>query len=245
MSIKTKTGHFYGVGVGPGDPELLTLKAWRLIQQADVISFITNDSGLSQSRSIAAQALESLDTVPIEIPLVMPMSNDRSQANKIYDQAAAEIKAQLDQGLDVVFLCEGDPLFFGSCSYLLERLSVAGKYALEVVPGVPAMQAAAAKLLQPLTQLKDSMAVVSGRQDENFLFEALTTHDTVVIMKAGQARSKILSAITRAGRLQQSSYLENVGRENEWICQDISQLTHEPGPYFSIFIVTRVGQGVD
>ena len=108
------TANFFGVGVGPGDPELITLKAARLIQQADVISYIANEKGQSQAKSIASSVLSQVDKPQDEIPVIIPMSDDRTVANKSYDQAAINIKSALIAGKSVVFICEGDPLFFGS-----------------------------------------------------------------------------------------------------------------------------------
>lgn len=116
------SGTFYGVGVGPGDPELLTLKALKLIQQADVIGYLVNEEGTSHARHIAREALSFGSRSRLEIPVVMPMNKDRSFANAVYDEAADTIARQLASGRSVVFLCEGDPLFYGSLSYLLERL---------------------------------------------------------------------------------------------------------------------------
>jgi len=130
---------FTGVGVGPGDPDLLTLKAYRLITQADVVCYIVNKSKVSQARSIAVQALRDAKSGQREMPIYMPMLSDRTQLNPIYDVAARDIKHALDDGYSVVFLCEGDPLFFGSFSYLLERLQ--SGYSCRVVPGITSIQA--------------------------------------------------------------------------------------------------------
>ena len=122
LETSQKTGRFIGVGVGPGDPELITLKALRLIQRASVVSYLANDEGGSQAKTIASEAFAGVTHAQNEIAIVMPMSTDRSLANEAYDNGAKAIANELSQGKDVVFLCEGDPLFFGSFAYLLERL---------------------------------------------------------------------------------------------------------------------------
>lgn len=228
-------GTFYGVGVGPGDPELLTLKAFRLIQESHVVSYLSNVAGSSQARTIAEGALDSGSELPLEIPIVMQMSNDRELANQAYDQGAAAIKKQLDAGLDVVFLCEGDPLFFGSFAYLLERLQ--GEYRCQVIPGISSVNAAASSLVEPLTLLKESFAVVSGRHSDQQIKQALESHDSVVIMKAGRARPRILALLEQCGRSQDARYLEYIGREQEFIEVDIKRLPAQAGPYFSLFVV--------
>ena len=133
------TARFIGVGVGPGDPELITLKAARLIREADVVGYIANTRGESQARSIAADVLAEAKAGQGELPVLMPMLEKRDLANQVYDEAAQAIRAALEANQQVVFLCEGDPLFFGSFAYLLIRLEQ--DYACEVVPGISSVNA--------------------------------------------------------------------------------------------------------
>ena len=230
-------GIFYGVGVGPGDPELLTLKAHRLIQEADVISYIGIRGGRSQARRIAEASIESAPQAPDEIAVPMPMSKDRSLANQAYDSAAEQIRAALDHGKNVVFLCEGDPLFFGSFAYLLDRLE--NDYTCQVVPGISSVHSASAALLTPLTILKESFAVISGRHSDGHIRDTLINHDTVVIMKAGSSRPRLLKIIEETGRTTDARYLEYISRKQEKIVTDIRQLDETEGPYFSVFVVIR------
>jgi len=230
-------GTFYGVGVGPGDPELLTLKAHRLIHQADVISYIGIRGGRSQARGITEASIESAPQAPQEIAVPMPMSKDRSLANQAYDTAAEQIRSVLDAGKNVVFLCEGDPLFFGSFAYLLDRLE--NDYPCEVVPGISSVHSASAALLMPLTILKESFAVISGRHSDEHIRDTLINHDTVVIMKAGSSRPRLLKILEETGRSSDAKYLEYISREQEKIVTDIKQLDETEGPYFSVFVVIR------
>lgn len=230
-------GRFVGVGVGPGDPELITLKALRAIRAADVISYIANDKGESQAKHIAREALTDVKAGQKEIPVCMPMCNDRSIANAVYDEAADSIKGYLEKGLNVVFICEGDPLFFGSFTYLLERLE--DDFNCQVIPGISSINSAAAALRHPLTMLKESLVVASGRHSDEQLRGALLDHDSVVIMKAGRSRSRILMLLRETGRWNEARYLENIGRPGELVIESMDQLADEPGPYFSLFIVTR------
>jgi len=231
-------GCFYGVGVGPGDPELITLKAAGLIERAKVVCYLVNSEGDSQSRTIAQHHL-----VPgqVEMPIYMPMSEDPTIGSAVYDEAAVAIKLQLEEGKDVVFLCEGDPLFFGSFAYLLTRIQ--DEYPCEVIPGIASPHGASAKLKKPLTMLKESYGVISGRHSDEEIRQALLTLDSLVIMKAGRARPKILRLLNETNRLHQANYLEYIGRENECIVEDVSTLAHEAGPYFSLFIVLRDERG--
>ena len=230
-----KRGTFYGVGVGPGDPELMTLKAHRLIHEADVISYIGIDGGRSQARQIAASSIESAPNVVPEIAVPMPMSKDRTLANKAYDKAANEIRTALNEGKNVVFLCEGDPLFFGSFAYLLDRLE--DDYTCQVVPGISSVHSSSAALLKPLTLLKESFAVISGRNSDEHIRKTLLNHDTVVIMKAGNSRPRLLDILQETGRIADANYLEYISREQEQIIRDVTTLEHTVGPYFSVFVV--------
>lgn len=229
------SGVFTGVGVGPGDPQLITMKAWRLIQQADVVAYIANESGNSQAKFIAREALAEVEKEQKHLPVLMPMLEDRSRANAVYDEAAVAIQTELDAGKQVVFLCEGDPLFFGSFAYLLERLA---HNACQVVPGISSVHAASAVLQTPLTLLKESFAIASGRQSDEQLVTTLSQHDSVVIMKAGRARQRILQALANTQRTEDAQYIEYIGRDEQQIVSDVTALPNEAGPYFSLFVVT-------
>ena len=233
-------GRFIGVGVGPGDPELITLKAARLIRSADLVSYIANTEGVSQARTISRDVLAESQSQQIELPVRMPMCEDRDIANQVYDQAAQDISEAMLEGKTVVFLCEGDPLFFGSFAYLLERLD--DRFDCQVVPGISSVHAASSALRLPLTILRESFAVVSGRHRLEYLTDILNNHDSVVIMKAGRSRQRILSALEQSGRTAEAQYLEYIGRDNERIVSDVNLLRDRPGPYFSIFVVTRASR---
>ena len=256
------SGCLYGVGVGPGDPELLTVKAWRLIRDADVISFLTNERGVSQALEIAAGPVAQAGMLQIRLPIAVSMQTERDAINQAYDRGAERIAAELRAGRDVVFLCEGDPLFFGSFSYLLERLrdlfdntfdsnsvnrneSSGEALRCEVVPGISSVNAAASVLQQPLLTQRQSFAVVSGRHSDAQILQALREHDAVVIMKAGQARPRILKLLAQAGRSGDARYLEYIGRDNEMRVDDVTELDAEAGPYFSLFVVLGgIDQGI-
>ncbi len=236
-NFQAKAGVFYGVGVGPGDPLLITLKAHHLIQSADVICYLSNQTGTSQARDIAQHSIASRSTAATEVAVPMPMSTDRTAANAAYDLGAQHISRHINAGKSVVFLCEGDPLFFGSFSYLLERLS--GLHECLVVPGISSVNGAAAALKQPLTLLQESFVVMSGRHSDAQLEQALISHDSVVIMKAGRARPRILAILDKTKRTADANYLAYIGRESEEIVTDVSTLANQAGPYFSLFVILK------
>ena len=226
---------FIGVGVGPGDPGLITLKAADYVRTADVISFIEGSKGNSRARYIARELLDQSNVKVRELAILMPMCEDRSVANQAYDEGAVAIQNAINLGEQVVFLCEGDPLFFGSFTYLLSRLS---HNRCEVVPGISSIHASSAALQLPLTLLQESFAVVSGRHSQHDIETALEQHDSVVIMKAGRARPKILDALKTTGRLHEATYCEYLGWDKELIQRKVADLADGPGPYFSLFVVT-------
>ena len=227
----------YGVGVGTGDPELLTLKAARLIRQAPVVAYLVNHQGYSQAKDIARLAFEGALPEQRLLPVVMPMELDRKAANLAYQQAASAIAAELDVGHDVVFLCEGDPLFFGSFAYLLERLQP--RYTCQVVPGISTIHTVSAALCAPLTRLRESLAVISGRHEDTFIRQVLEQHDSVVIMKVAGHRQRIKQLLQETGRMQDARYLEYLGRENERIVVDVATLDEQTSVYFSVLLVSR------
>ena len=223
-------GIFYGVGVGTGDPEYLTLKAVRLIKQADVIVYLKANNGVTIARDIASQWIINQQ----ELMIPMLYQNNRKVANQAYNTAAEKIANYLQQDLQVAFLCEGDPLFFGSYIYLHQRLSP--YYTCRIIAGISSINAATALAQIPLVQQNQTLAVLTSRNTDNEILNALETYSSVVIMKAGVARQRLLELIQRSHRLEHSCYVERAGQEGEEIVHNIQQLRGK-GDYFSLFIV--------
>jgi len=235
--LNSTSACFIGVGVGPGDPELLTLKAFRAIQSADVICYLENESGQSQALEIASEALKDPIKTQQHLGVRFAMSRERVAANAAYDKAIMQIQAELQLGKTVAFLCEGDPLFFGSFTYLLERLD--SQFASQVIPGIPAFVAATAELQLPLTVLKQSFAVITGRHSDEKIKAALLEHDAIVIMKAGIERPRLIALLKETNRFDDANYLEYVSRDQQKVIRDLNQLDNIAGPYFSLFVITR------
>ena len=238
-SLSKITGTLYGVGVGPGDPELLTLKAHRLIQQADVITYLSSEKGNAMARAISSASLDKTSNpAQQEHAIVMPMNENRTVINQVYDAAAKVISDHLDNGKNVVFLCLGDPFFFGSFAYLHDRLSE--QYAVEAIPGVTAINACVALTGRPIGLLAENSAIISGRRDDDDILQTLQQFDNIAIMKPGRRRPDLLRLIKQAGRCDDSCYIEYAGQPNEKIVYDISTLDAEiAGPYFSLFLVSK------
>ena len=182
------SGTLYGIGVGPGDPELLTLKAHRILRNAKVVAYPAPDSGESFARSIVAEYLSADQK---EIPIVIPMRVERFPAQTIYDDAAKEISAYLDSGEDVVVLCEGDPFFYGSFMYLFERLTA--EYSVEVVPGISSLMASAAALQRPLAARNDVLTILPGPLDDAQILAGFERSDAIAIIKVGRHFQRLCS----------------------------------------------------
>lgn len=226
------TGTLYGVGLGPGDPELLTMKAHRLITSATVVAYPTLAGGASFARAIAAEFIAPDVT---EIVMDVPMTTAREPAQDAYDAGAAQIRKELEKGHDVIALCEGDPFFYGSFMYLFARLSA--DFPTRIVPGVTSMTACAAAHGLPLAARNEVLTVIPGPLDETAMAERVATADTLIIMKVGRHLSKIRRVLDAAGLTKRAAYVERATLPNEVRLP----LTDAPetAPYFSMILVTK------
>lgn len=227
------TGKLYGLGLGPGDPELLTLKALRLLQASPVVAYPAPDDGSSFARSIVA---EFLDEKQIEIPIIIPMRVERFPAKSVYDAAAKEIATHLDAGRDVAVLCEGDPFFYGSFMYLFERL--AGNYEIEIVPGVSSLMASAAALGRPLAARNDVLTVVPAPLDDDAIAAKLASSDAIAFIKLGRHFERVRNLIEEAGLTASAGYLERVTLGNQKV-MPLGDVDSDRAPYFSIILIYK------
>jgi len=231
--IAIMTGTLYGVGVGPGDPELLTLKALRLIRRAPVIAWPAPETGESFARSIV---VEHLRADQVEIPIRVPMRADRFPAREVYDQAATKISGHLVAGRDVVALCEGDPFFYGSFMYLFER--IASRFPVEIVPGVSSLTAAAAALCRPLAGRNDVLTVIPAPLENDRIRQLLASSEAVAIIKVGRHFVRIQALLAEAGLLEQAMLAERIGRANQRLLR-LSDPGIGEAPYFSVILVYK------
>jgi precorrin-2/cobalt-factor-2 C20-methyltransferase len=209
--MSAKAGKLIGVGVGPGDPELITLKAIRAFGEADVIAFFAKAGNESHSRAIAARHLR---TGVIELPLLYPVTTElpkcssgyRDIIRDFYDGAATKIAAHLDSGTTVVVLCEGDPLFYGSYMHLHTRL--APRFATEVIAGVTGMSGCWSAAGMPIAQGDDVFTVLPATLPEDELARRLADADAAVVMKVGRHLPKLRRALKCSGRLERAIYVE-------------------------------------
>ncbi|WP_432988732.1 precorrin-2 C(20)-methyltransferase [Dactylosporangium sp. CA-233914] len=229
-------GRLYGVGLGPGDPELVTVKAARLVAAAPVVAYHSARHGRSIARSIAAPYLRPEQ---IEEALVYPVTTEdsadyRGVIEEHYDAWAARLAAHLDAGRDVVVLCEGDPLFYGSYMHMHKRLST--RYRTEVVPGVTSVAGASAVLGRPLVERDEILTVLPGTLDADVLAERLATTDSAAVMKLGRTFGKVRDALERAGRLDEAWYVERATTAGERVAP-LSDVDPATVPYFSIALL--------
>ncbi len=235
---QVRTGRCYGVGVGPGDPELLTVKAVRLLEQCPVVAYFCAARKESNARRVVEQHLRPEHT---EMQLVYPVTTEpvppaeyENLLVDFYDESAKRLAEVLDGGDDVAVLCEGDPFFFGSYMYVHSRLSA--RYDTEVVPGVSSALAGAAVLGTPLASRNEVFVVLSGVLPSAELEAQLTAADAAVIMKVGRNLEKVRAAVTRAGLLDRAHYVERATMTDQRT-MPLAEADAETAPYFSMVVV--------
>ncbi|MGF1675125.1 MAG: precorrin-2 C(20)-methyltransferase [Rivularia sp. (in: cyanobacteria)] len=225
-----KLGCLYGVGVGTGNPELITLKALRILQTVPVVAYPASEDGNSFARSIVAEFLQSNQ---IEVPIVLPFKLEKS-AQAFYDKAAEELAKHLNNGKDVAVLCEGDPFFYGSFMYIFNRLSQ--RFTTEVIPGISSVMASAAMIGVPLTYRNDVFMVLSGILSEEVLREKLQIADAAVIIKLGRNFNKVKQVLQELELVERAKYIEYATMENQRILS-IDEVEVETVPYFSLIVI--------
>ena len=235
----TGTGTLWGVGLGPGDPELVTVKAARVIGEADVVAYHSARHGRSIARTIAAPYLRDGQ---LEEHLVYPVTTEKLEPPltyedviaDFYDTCAVQIAAELDAGRDVAVICEGDPFFYGSYMYLHDRLAM--RYESEVVPGVCSMLGGAAVLGAPLVYRNQSLSVLSGVLPEEELRRRLADADAAVVMKLGRNFDKVRRVLVELGLERRALYVERATMANQRIVP-LERVEPMASPYFSLIVV--------
>jgi len=241
-------GKLIGVGVGPGDPELMTFKATRRLGEADVVAFFAKAGNESHSRAIVAKHLRA---EVIELPLYYPVTTElptcsagyRDVIGGFYDQAAAEIAAHIEAGRTVAVICEGDPLFYGSYMHLHARL--APRFTAEIVAGVTGMSGCWSAAGMPIAQGNDVFTVLPATLPEGELTRRLADADAAVVMKVGRHLPKLRRALGRSGRLARAIYVER-GTMADAKMIPLTAKPDDDAPYFAVVLVpgwqTRPGR---
>jgi precorrin-2/cobalt-factor-2 C20-methyltransferase len=233
------TGRLIGVGVGPGDPELLTLKAVRALGNADVVAHFAKAGNSSNAR---ASAQRFLRPDAIELPLLYPVTTERPSADPEYgtairgffDESALRIAAHLTQGRVVAVLSEGDPLFFGSYMHMHVRLMK--RFATEVIPGVTAMSGCWSAAGLPIAQGNDVLTVLPATLESAELVRRFRQNEPAVVMKVGRNLAKVRQALIDADRLNNAIYVERGTMHNE-LMMPLAAKPDDLAPYFAIVLV--------
>ncbi|WP_250563073.1 precorrin-2 C(20)-methyltransferase [Sphaerisporangium fuscum] len=232
-------GRLWGVGLGPGDPELVTVKAARLVREADVVAYHSARHGRSIARSVAEPYLRGDQ---IEEALIYPVTTEttdhpggyRGAIEEFYATCAERLAAHLDAGRDVVVLCEGDPLFYGSYMHIHKRL--AHRYRTEVVPGVTSVSAASAVVARPLVERDETLTILPGTLPAETLAARLAETDSAAILKLGRTFTSVREALERAGRLEEAWYVERATTGRQRVAP-LADVAAEDVPYFSLAIL--------
>jgi precorrin-2/cobalt-factor-2 C20-methyltransferase len=233
------SGRLYGVGTGPGDPELLTLKAVRALGEADVLAHFAKRGNNGNARKIIEAHLRP---DMIELPLLYPVTTEidkdhdgyKSAIGAFYAQSADAVEEHLAAGRTVAVLSEGDPLFYGSYMHLHVRL--AHRFPTEVIPGVTAMSGCWSATGMPIVQGDDVLSVLPGTMAEAELTRRLADTDAAVIMKVGRNLPKIRRALEAAGKLGQAVYVERGTMDNS-ASMRLADKPDDTAPYFALVLV--------
>lgn len=229
------TGTLYGLGVGPGDPELITVKALRILQAAPVLAYPAPESGESLARRIVSPHLTD---DKLEIAIRMPLSAPSFPDDAVYGSAANSLRQHLDDGRNVAVLCEGDPFFYGSFMYLFARMAETHK--VEVVPGVSSPMACAAVLGAPLAAQNDVLAVLPAPLDSDTLRTRLESADAAAIIKLGRHFPRIRDLLDDMQLTDRARYIERATMDAERIVP-LDEVDPASSPYFSMILVHRRG----
>jgi precorrin-2/cobalt-factor-2 C20-methyltransferase len=229
------SGKVLGLGVGPGDPELITVKALRLLREAAVVAYPAPESGASFARAIVARWLSPAQR---EIVIRMPIESARFPAQAVYDEAARRIAAELEGERDVAVLCQGDPLFHGSFMYLFGRL--AERFPVAVVPGVSSLTACAAAARWPLAARQDVLVALPATLGEQQLMCRLAEVEAAAIIKLGRHFAKVRSVLEALGLAANARYVERASLASERVLP-LDAVDAASVPYFSMVLMHRRG----
>ena len=225
-----KLGKLYGLGIGPGDPELLTLKAHRILTTVPVIAYPTLESGKVLARAIVSDFIRPEQ---IEIPMPLPFSVERS-SQPHYDIAAENIAEHLNLGRDVAVLCVGDPMLYGTFMYIFNRLC--DRFSIEVVPGISSVMASAAMLGVPITYRNDVFSIMPATLEAEILRDRLVFIDAAAIIKLGRHFTKVRNILQELGLLERALYIERATLPNQQIIP-ITEIDPEAVTYWSLILI--------
>jgi precorrin-2/cobalt-factor-2 C20-methyltransferase len=231
----------YAVGVGPGDPELLTRKAERVLRQADVVlAPVSNPS----EASVALETVrEFLDGSRQEIIIhQFPMTSDRSRLIPAWQEAAALIADRVLAGKDVAFITIGDPLLYSTFIYLLRIFRESyPQIDIEIIPGISSINTSAAAACVPLAEADERIAIIPATAGMDKVVEALAAYDTVVLLKVKPLFKEIIATLRQMGRERSSLFVERVGSSRQKVLTDLADMAAHTPDYLSLMIIRQPG----
>ncbi len=228
--------HFYGLGVGPGDPELLTLKALRVLENVDTV-FVPRAAQDKESLALSiAKPYIGKDTRVVD--LLFPMTRDRERLEKSWDDAASRIREHLKRGERTAFLTVGDPMLYSTYIYLYKRVKAFG-YPVVTVPGIPSICAAAASAGFPLGEGDEKMALIPWSKEQALDPEVLRSFSSLALLKVSSDFDGIIDTLKEAGFLNHSVLVSRCGHADERIEENLAPLKGSPVPYFSLILARK------
>lgn len=234
----SSSGRLYGVGVGPGDPELLTLKARRVLQQVPIVCVPQAETSTdSYALSIVREFLDLEKQEVLRIPFP---TDDEEAAGDVWRKAAETLAERLNAGQDVAFITEGDPMLYSTFSYVLESIrDNHPEIPVEIVPGVSSVMAAAASAVAPLVTHGQRLAILPAVYGIDDLRQAIASYDTIVLMKVNRTLLDALVNLEKLGLAGKAIYVRRASTAREQVVRDLQQLSEENLDYFSLLIIRR------
>jgi len=234
----SSNGRLYGVGVGPGDPELLTLKAKRILQQVPIVCVPQAET--SRESYALNIVREFLDLEKQEILRIPFPTDDEEAAGDVWRKAAETLAVRLYAGQDVAFITEGDPMLYSTFSYVLESIRANhSEIPVEIVPGVSSVMAAAASAVAPLVTHGQRLAILPAVYGIDDLRQAIASYDTIVLMKVNRTLLDALVNLEKLGLAGKAIYVRRASTAREQVVRDLQQLSEENLDYFSLLIIRK------
>lgn len=237
-------GTLFIIGMGPGDPELVTKKAERILHTLSIIAYFCKKSERGHARSIAnAYLINTTTELRFEYPITTEISHhipDYKNALKaFYDHSSQTLQQWLDKGQNVGLLCEGDPLLYGSAIYILERLQ--NNYPIKIIPGISAMSGCWNQIQLPIVRYDQTLTILPATLPLDKLLQKLKQCESIVLMKIGRNLAKIKTALKQSNLLDHAIYIER-GTQNEQRVLPLRQFNDEQAPYFSLILIAEQGR---
>ncbi len=233
-------GKIYGIGVGPGDPELLTLKAYRVLKEADTLCI---PKSKTEKDSLALSIVKSIVEKDFEVvELLFPMTHDREVLRQHWDLAASRMADKAREGKNVAFITIGDPMFYSTYAYVVERFKRYHKdIPVETIPGITAFAACSSIINEPLTEAHEKLAVIPAAYGIESIRKALEDYDNVVLMKINRLYDEVAGLLKETGLLGKAVYISRAGYPDQFYTTDIESMIGKEKDYMSIMIIRKAG----